>query len=84
MLSGVVLRHQMNVSSLKIRYINAIEEKDIRFFERMMTKYSFHEHSQSSEKPVGLPSIDEIKNDIDEMLEWKKDFRKRKKTYEKL
>ena len=84
LLSGVVLRHQMNVSSLKIRYINAIEEKDIRFFERMMTKYSFHEHSQSSEKPVGLPSIDEIKNDIDEMLEWKKDFKKRKKTYEKL
>lgn len=82
LLSGVVLRHQMNISSLKIRYINAIKEDDVRFFEKMMTKYSFQEHSQSSEKPVDLPSVDEIKSDIDELLQWKADFKKRKKSFD--
>ncbi len=81
LLSGVVLRHQMNISSLKIRYMYAIEEDDIKFFEKMMTKYSYQEHSQSSEKLVELPSIDEIKVDIDEMLQWKKKFTKRKEAY---
>ena len=81
LLSGVVLRHQMNISTLKIRYMYAIEEDDIKFFEKMMTKYSYQEHSQSSEKLVELPSIDEIKVDIDEMLQWKKKFTKRKDAY---
>ena len=81
LLSGVVLRHQMNISTLKIRYMYAIEEDDIKFFEKMMTKYSYQEHSQSSEKLVELPSIDEIKTDIDEMLQWKKKFTKRKDAY---
>lgn len=81
LLSGIVLRHQMNISSLKIRYMYAIEEDDIKFFEKMMTKYSYQEHSQSSEKLVELPSIDEIKTDIDEMLQWKKKFTKRKEAY---
>lgn len=81
LLSGVVLRHQMNISSLKIRYMYAIEEDDIKFFEKMMTKYSYQEHSQSSEKPVELPSVDEIKIDIDEMLQWNKNFKKRKEAY---
>lgn len=80
LLSGIVLRHQMNISSLKIRYMYAIEEDDIKFFEKMMTKYSYQEHSQSSEKLVELPSIDEIKIDIDEMLQWKKKFTKRKEA----
>lgn len=81
LLSGIVLRHNKEVSSRKIRYINAIQEDDIKLFDRMMTKYSFQEHSQSSEKIIDLPELDEIESDIDEMIKWEKDFKQRRKAY---
>ena len=48
-------------------------------FDKMMTKYSFFEHSQSSEKPVSLPEINDIVADVDEMLNWLSGYNKRKK-----
>lgn len=82
LLSGIVLRHNKEVSSRKIRYINAVQEDDIKLFDSMMTKYSFQEHSYSSEKTIELPELDEIANDIDEMIKWEADFKKRRKAYD--
>ena len=63
---------------LQLRYLHIINDDDIKIFERMMTKYSFFEHSQSSEKPVSLPEINDIAADIDEMLNWLNEYNKRK------
>lgn len=80
LLSNVVVRHKMNISSLQLRYLYAIKDEDIEKFEKMMTKYSFYEHSQSSEKPVPLPEIDELDKDVKEMINWLSGFTKRKKS----
>lgn len=48
----------------------------------MMTKYSFQEHSQSRERTIDLPELDEIASDIDEMIKWEIDFKKRRKDYD--
>ena len=82
LLSGIVLRHNKEICSRKIRYINAVQEDDIKLFDRMMTKYSFQEHSQSSERTIDLPELDEIASDIDEMIKWEIDFKKRRKEYD--
>ena len=78
LLSNVVVRHKMNISSLQLRYLYCITSEDIKIFDKMMTKYSFFEHSQSSEKPVSLPEINDIVADVDEMLNWLSGYNKRK------
>lgn len=45
LLNGLVTRYSKNISSLKIRYLKVIESNDVDFIEKMMTKYSYFEHS---------------------------------------
>lgn len=82
LLSGIVLRHERNISSKRIRYLKALKVSDIDFFDRIMTKYSYYDHSYSVEKPVSLPSILEIENDIKEIDKWLNEFNSRKKKYD--
>lgn len=79
LLNGLVNRYNMNISSQKIRYLNAVEKTDVKLFDDMMTKYSFFEHSASSEKPIEYPETDEILKDVEELLNWHEDFKCRLK-----
>lgn len=83
LLSGIVTRYNKNISMQKLRYLNVIKVEDIQLFDKMMTKYSYQEHSQPSEKPVSIPTIDELKNDIDELSAWFTDFKKRREKVDK-
>ena len=42
-----------------------------------MTKYSKYEHSQPYENPVTILDPDEIENDLEDILNWLADFKKR-------
>ena len=42
-----------------------------------MTKYSCFEHSQSSEAPVEVPAPDELRADIQRLIDWHNEFTKR-------
>ena len=77
LLNGLVNRYNMNISSQKIRYLNAVEETDVKLFDDMMTKYSFFEHPASSEKPIEYPETDEILNDVEKLLNWHQDFKRK-------
>ncbi len=77
LLSGVVSRFGRNVSTLKLPRLYAITADDIGIFDEMMTKYSYFDHSHSSELPVPLPSIDEVIADLTKTRDWAKDFKKR-------
>ena len=57
-----------------MRLLYNVQEDDIAVFEKMMTKYSAYEHSQSLERPVSLPELSDIEADIESLLAWCKDF----------
>lgn len=77
LLSGVVLRFNRNISTLKLPRLNAIAQEDISIFDRLMTKYSAFDHSQSIETPISLPEIADVETDLRMLSEWSTDFKKR-------
>lgn len=65
LLADVIQRHRRAVNTLgKIQNLVKITTTDCALIEELMTKYSSHEHSQSSEAPVELPEPDELKAGI--------------------
>ena len=42
-----------------------------------MTKYSYFEHSQPSEKPIELPDLEYLEKDVNDLIDWGKDDKKR-------
>ena len=74
LLQSIVTRFGYSVGSLKVRLLYNVKEDDIAVFEKMMTKYSAYEHSQSLERPVSLPELSDIEADIESLLAWCKDF----------
>lgn len=83
LLSGIVTRFSYSVQTLKLNNLHAINSKDINLFDDMMTKYSSYEHSQSLERPVSLPELEDIEKDIEQLLEWYTDFNKRRDIIKK-
>ncbi len=77
LLNSVVTRYNKNISSMKIRYLKNIKFEDIDFIEKMMTKYSYYEHSQPSEKPIDLPKLEDLEKDIEEFINWGKEYKSR-------
>lgn len=43
----------------------------------MMTKYSYFEHSQPSEKPIELPDLECLEKDVNDLIDWGKNYKKR-------
>lgn len=83
LLSGIVTRFSYSVQTLKLNNLHAINSDDINLFDDMMTKYSSYEHSQSLERPVSLPELEDIEKDIEQLLEWYTDFNKRRDIVKK-
>jgi energy-coupling factor transporter ATP-binding protein EcfA2 len=78
LLADVIQRHRRAVNTLgKIQHLVKITTTDCALIEELMTKYSSHEHSQSSEAPVELPEPDELKADIERLITWHSEFTKR-------
>lgn len=77
-LADVIQRHRRAIHTLnKVKKLARITTSDCEFIDKMMTKYSCHEHSQSDEAPVELPSPDELRSDIQQILDWHSEFSKR-------
>lgn len=77
LLSKIVTRFGYSVNTLRLKYLYIVTQSDIDMFNDMMTKYSAYEHSQSTERPVELPALSEIEEDVDSFINWCKDFGKR-------
>lgn len=77
-LADIVQRHRRSINTLgKIESLVKITQSDCDLINTYMTKYSFYEHSQSSESPVELPLPDELEHDINTILTWYDEFRGR-------
>jgi energy-coupling factor transporter ATP-binding protein EcfA2 len=78
LLSDVVQRFRRSVNTMgKIHKLAHISVDDCKMFEEFMTKYSTYEHSQSYETPVMLPEPDELKEDMETIKNWLKEFKTR-------
>lgn len=77
LLCGVVTRFGYSVNTLRLKYLYAVTQNDINLFDDLMTKYSVYEHSQSTERPLELPELCDIEKDVDDLIAWCDDFKKR-------
>lgn len=78
LLADVVQRHRRAINTLgKLEKVAKVEIADCELFDRLMTKYSRYEHSQSLEAPIALPEPDELQSDIAEIVNWIESFRGR-------
>ncbi|WP_256046688.1 AAA family ATPase [Xanthomonas translucens] len=76
--SGIINRYRREIKTLnKLQRLNAITPTDCALIDRMMTRYSAFEHSQSIDTPTWLPEPDDLLADVQAMLAWIKDFNKR-------
>ena len=81
LLNGVVKRHRRSVTTdNRLLALSFIEAKDCEFIDKLMTKYSCYEHSQSQELPVRIPEEQELREDIAILIQWHECFTARKKT----
>jgi len=78
LLAGIIQRHSREVHTKHIRDLLKVGHEDCQLIEEMMTKYSTFEHSQSSETSVEPPEPAELETDIDRVLSWFDEFKKRK------
>ncbi len=74
LLAGIVERHRREVHTLKLRQLAKITWADCDFVDKMMTKFSVYEHSQSSEMPARLPDPEELRRDLEEIIHWHEEF----------
>lgn len=80
LLFSIVKRHRRSVTTdNKLSALSLIQPDDCQLIDGLMTKYSFHEHSQSQEVPVFIPEELELRQDIDSLKQWRKAFVTRRK-----
>lgn len=81
MLYSIVRRHRRSVTTdNKLPALSAISTDDCDFIDGLMTKYSCYEHSQSQEVPAFIPEEPELRQDIESLKQWRKDFEARRKA----
>jgi len=78
LMNKVVLRHRRSVTTdNRISHLAKISKIDCQYFDGLMTKYSFFEHSQSKEVPVTIPSEPDLRADVEGLKKWRDEFKKR-------
>lgn len=77
LLNGLVERFRRSIQTGQIKTLAKITPDDCLIVEKMMTKYSRFEHSQSDELPGTLPSIDDLAADLGEVITWIDRFKNR-------
>ncbi|MCC6939657.1 MAG: AAA family ATPase [Flavobacteriales bacterium] len=80
LLSGVVERFKRPISTLRLPDLQAIEPSDCQVLDAMMSKYSRYEHPQPIDAPIALPDVNEIKTDLEALINWLGAFDTKKKA----
>ena len=80
LLSGIVLRYRRDVQTKnKLSNILKVSEADCKIIDDLMTNYSFYEHSQPPESPVHIPEPSALNGDLDKLINWHEEFKKKLK-----
>ena len=79
LLSSVVVRFRRSIATKdKLASLVKISPQDCIFIEELMTQYSVYEHSQSVELPSTPPALSKLKEDVEGVQKWIKEFKHRK------
>ena len=77
LLNGVVVRFRRDIKTLnKIDSLANISQEDCAIINKMMTKYSYYDHSHSDETPLIDFTLDDIEKDLADFLDWIKSKKK--------
>lgn len=75
LLADVIQRFRRSIQTMnRIQNLSKINSADCTFLDEMMTKFSFHEHSQPSDAPVPLPEPSELDEDLTKLKNWLDEF----------
>jgi len=77
LLREIVMRYRRQVHVSNLRELDAIEKDDLELLDRLMTRYSSYEHSQTPASRVPPPSIDQVERDVEDLDVWATAFRKK-------
>lgn len=78
LLNEVIKRHRRSITTdNRLAKLSHITPDDCVFLDRLMTKYSCYEHSQSMETPVFLPDEPELRADLEGLKQWRDKFHQR-------
>jgi hypothetical protein len=77
LLGDIVQRFRRSVQTQQIKDLSKITLNDCEFLENLMTKYSAFLHDQNPEARVPWPDPQTIRNDIESLDSWRKEFAKR-------
>ncbi|SEW21276.1 RecF/RecN/SMC N terminal domain-containing protein [Ruminococcaceae bacterium KH2T8] len=78
LLNGIVIRYRKSIQTLnKMSWLSQINPNDCSFVEHMMTKYSYYDHAMADETPLQEFTLDEIERDIDSIVTWLDEIKKR-------
>ncbi|AHZ71682.1 hypothetical protein OU5_4603 [Pseudomonas mandelii JR-1] len=78
LLNDVVIRFRRDVMTKgKLRGVAKVMAEDCDFIDRLMTRYSVYEHSQSDELPQVPVELDEFERDVLELIAWMDEFKVR-------
>ena len=70
LMCGITARFERNIHSTNVLRLKKLKDYDSEIVDRMMTKYSFNEHSQSDETPFRPPALSDIEKDITDFQGW--------------
>lgn len=71
LLGGVVKRFRKDIQTKnRLKKLAEITTKDCDLIDRLMTRYSYYDHSMSDEAPLLELTIEELESDIMELKDW--------------
>lgn len=70
LIGEVVARFRRDVQTRRIRYLPSITEDDCKIVDELMTKYSYYDHSMSTETPLIEFPVEEIEKDMNDFKKW--------------
>ena len=77
LLCGVVQRYQRPVNSLQVMELAKLNKSDCILLDSLMTKYSQYVHSQPTELPGKLPTVNDLLADMNKLKNWREEYTKR-------
>jgi hypothetical protein len=75
--AGAAVRDDLGIGWMSA--LSQITPDDCQIIDGLMAKYSCYEHSQSQEVPAFIPKESELRQDIDLLKRWRKEFVARRK-----
>ena len=77
MINKVVLRFKISITTSELKELAKINIEDCNLIDSLMTKYSYGLHLAPESTPKTDITPDELECDINSLLEWYKEFKKR-------